>query len=183
MKTALLIIDVQNDYFPNGKMELYESIEASLRIKDLINYFRDKSMPVIHIEHVSTRPGAIFFLPDTFGVEIHDNVKPIDGEKIIVKNFPNSFRNTELNDYLRKNEITRLVITGMMTHMCVDSTVRAAFDLGYECIVAGDCCATRGLKIFDNEITAKDVHNTFLAALNAIFAKVLKKHEVIELLK
>jgi len=183
MKTALLIIDVQNDYFPNGKMELNNSINASLKIKDLIIHFRNKSIPIIHIQHISIRPGSTFFLPGTFGLEFHENVKPKDHEKIIIKNFPNSFRNTELDDYLKEQNISKLVIVGMMTQMCIDTTVRAAFDLGYECIIAGDCCATKNLKYFNNEISAENVQNSFLAALNGVFSKVLKKDEVIELLK
>jgi nicotinamidase-related amidase len=183
MKTALMIIDVQNDYFPNGKMELNNSINASIKIKDLITFFRNKSMPVIHIQHISIRPGSTFFLPGTSGLEFHDNVKPKEGEKIIIKNFPNSFRNTDLNDYLKEQNISKLIIVGMMTQMCVDTTVRAAFDLGYECIVAGDCCAAKTLKIFNNEVSAENVQNSFLAALNGVFSKVLKKEEVIELLK
>ncbi len=183
MKTALLIIDVQNDYFPNGKMEINNSVNVSIKIKDLINHFRSRLMPIIHVKHISIFPGATFFLPETSGSEFHENVMPQEKEKIIVKNFPNSFRRTELNDYLKQNNISKLIIAGMMTHMCVDSTVRAAFDLGYECIVVGDCCATKTLGFNGNEISAEKVQYSFLAALNGVFSKVLKKHEVIELLK
>lgn len=183
MKTALLIIDVQNDYFPNGKMELNNSTDAASKIKDLINHFRSRSMSIIHVQHISTRSGSTFFLPGTSGAEFHGDVKPIAGEKIIVKNFPNSFRKTQLNDYLKENNISKLVITGMMTHMCVDTTVRAAFDLGYECMVVGDCCATKTLTFNNKEVAAESVQNSFLAALNGVFSRVLKKDEAIELLK
>jgi len=183
MKTALLIIDVQNDYFPGGKMELSGSIDAALKIKELLSYFRKTDMPVIHVQHISARPGAAFFLPDTEGAEFNDNVKPQAGEKIIVKNYPNSFRETGLDKYLKENEITKLVIAGMMTHMCIDTTVRAAFDLGYECILAGDCCATKELSIDNIKISAGDVQNSFLASLNGMFAKVVKMNDAFELLK
>jgi nicotinamidase-related amidase/GNAT superfamily N-acetyltransferase len=182
MKTALLIIDVQNDYFPKGKMELNNSMNASIKIKDLLNRFRNMSLPVIHIRHISIRPGVSYFLPDTAGSEIHMNVKPIEGEEIIIKNYPNSFRNTKLDEYLKDNNISKLVIAGMMTHMCVDSTVRAAFDLGYQCITAGDCCATRNLNIFDKIIPADSVQLSFLAALNGVYSRVLTKDEVTGLL-
>lgn len=179
MKTALLIIDVQKDYFPNGKMELTGSLEASLKIRELLEHFRKAGKPVIHIQHVSARPGAAFFLPNTPGMEFHENVTPKQDEKIFVKNFPNSFRETGLGRYLAENQISKLVITGMMTHMCVDTTVRAAFDLGYECLVAGDCCATRNLTYKGRRIEAADVQNSFLAALNGIFATVLTTEEVL----
>lgn len=180
MKTALLIIDIQNDYFPGGQNELTGSIEASVATKEMLQHFRDRSLPIIHVQHVSTRPGATFFIPDTPGVEFHENVKPILNEKVIIKNYPNSFRNTVLHDYLQQKAITELVIAGMMTHMCIDTTVRAAYDLGYKCILAGDCCATKDLKLSDKMISASDVHHSFLAALNGIFCNVLNKDKIIE---
>jgi nicotinamidase-related amidase len=122
-------------------------------------------------------------LPGTPGVEFNENVKPVDGEKIIVKHAPNSFSKTVLNEHLKKNGISKLVIAGMMTHMCVDTTVRAAFDLGYECILAGDSCATRNISIHGAEVSALNVQNSFLAALNGVFSKVLTTDEVLELLK
>jgi len=183
MNTALLIIDVQNDYFPGGKMELDNSTDAGIKIKDLLSHFRKINMPVIHVQHIAVKPGASFFLPGTNGVEFNENVKPKNDEKVVVKNYPNSFRDTDLDPYLKDNNITRLVIAGMMTHMCIDTTVRAAFDLGYECIVAGDCCAARDLSIDDVKIRAADVHNSFLAAINGTFAKVVKKNEIYNLLK
>jgi nicotinamidase-related amidase len=183
VKTALLIIDVQNDYFPNGKMELNNSINVSINIKELLNHFRSRLMPILHIQHISIKPGATFFLPDTPGVEFHDNVKPQAGEKVFVKYFPNSFRDTKLHDYLKESDISRLVIAGMMTHMCVDTTVRAAYDLGYECIIAGDCCATKSLSFYDTIISAENVQYSFLAALNGVFSQVLTYQKVIDVLK
>ncbi len=183
MKTALLIVDVQNDYFPGGKMELHGSIEAGMKIKNILEYFRKENMPVFHVQHISIKPGATFFLPDSQGVKIHENVQPEDGEKVVVKHYPNSFRDTTLHELLKKNEVSRLVIAGMMTHMCIDTTVRAAFDLGYECIVAGDGCATRSLGFDNNIITAEDVQRSFLAALNGTFAKVVKADQIYDLLK
>jgi nicotinamidase-related amidase len=183
MKTALLIIDVQNDYFPDGKMELNNSIAAVNKIKDMLHVFRNRYMPVVHIQHISLKPGASFFLPGTTGAEFHDHVKPLSGEKVFVKNYPNSFRDTGLDEFLKKNDISRLVIAGMMTHMCIDTSVRAAFDLGYECIVAGDCCATRTLNIDNIAVSAENVQYAFLASLNGTFTKVLNKDDVLNIIK
>ena len=182
MTQVLVIIDVQNDYFPGGKMELYKSTEASLRIKELIGDCRDKNVEVIHIQHVSVKQGALFFLPDTFGVQIHENVKPDGDEKIFVKNYPNSFRNTGLDEYLKSKNINKLIFAGMMTHMCIDTTVRAAFDLGYESVLAGDCCATKKLVNNGEEVPAESVQNSFLAALNGTFTKVMTKDEIIKII-
>ncbi len=178
MKRALLIVDVQNDYFPGGKMELHNSLAASRNIKDVLAYCRGNSLPVIHVQHIADRPGATFFLPETPGVEFHKDVTPNAGEKIFVKHVPNSFRETGLHEYLAAQQITSLIIVGMMTHMCIDTTVRAAADLGYECVVVGDCCATRALKFGDKDIPAEDVHAAFLAALHGVFAKVVTTQEL-----
>ncbi len=172
MKQALLIIDIQNDYFEGGTMTLVNAEQASQNAKLLLETFRSKRLPVIHIQHIATKADATFFLPDTFGVEIHKNVQPLTGEKVIIKHFPNSFRETELLDVLRKEGITDLVIAGMMTHMCIDATTRAAKDLGYNCTLIGNACASRDLEINGEKVKAIDVHNAFLAALNVTYATV-----------
>lgn len=178
MDTCLLIIDIQNDYFPGGKMELEGSPEAALKTKKLLERFRAKEMPAVHIQHISVRPGSAFFLPETEGVQIQKDVAPLAGEKVIQKYFPNSFRDTGLDAYLKGLGIKKLVIAGMMTHMCVDTTVRAAFDLGYECVLAGDCCATRVLSFGGRDVAAADVQASYLAALGAVFAKVTASDEI-----
>lgn len=172
MKTALIIIDIQNDYFPNGRMETEGSIEAGRRAGKALAHFREAGLPVFFIQHVSMRPNAGFLLPDTDGVEIHESVKPLPDEVVIRKHFPNSFRGTPLLERLKAEAIGRPVICGMMTHMCVDATVRAAFDYGFECIVLGDACATRSLTYQDKAVPAEHVHAAFLAALDAVYAKV-----------
>ena len=181
MDPALILIDIQNDYFPGGKMELEGSIEASLCAKMLLQSFRDANLPIIHIQHVSVRPGVTFFLPDTNGIEIHQNVHPLPGETIVQKNYPNSFRNTSLIELLRKESVTRLVIAGMMTHMCVDSTTRAAFDYGFQCTVISDACATRSLSFEEKIIPVSHVHGAFLAALSNVYAKVVKTEDYISI--
>ncbi len=183
MNTALILVDIQNDYFPNGKMVLEGSPEAGKKAGQLLACFRQLQLPLVHIQHISVRPTATFFLPDTEGVQIHELVKPMAGEKVIQKNFPNSFRNTPLLETLQEQQIKRLVIAGMMTHMCIDATTRAAFDLGFECWLAHDACATRALSFQDTTISAADVHGAFLAAINGTYATVMSTDEIIEQLR
>lgn len=173
MKTALLIIDLQNDYFTGGSMELVGSEKAGENAQIILERFRSEGKRVIHIQHIATRPDATFFLPDTKGAEIHSLVQPMNDEKIIVKHFPNSFRETELFDYLKDEGIDHLVVSGMMTHMCVDATVRAARDLGFEIELIADACATRDLEIEGKKVKAADVHHAFLAAMNHTYARVI----------
>lgn len=173
MKEALVIIDIQNDYFEGGANTLENSLNASLNAKMILDYFRKNNLPIIHIQHIANREGSTFFIPNTEGAQIHENVKPLDGEKVIIKHYPNSFRETELQSYLQSLNIDRLVICGMMTSMCVDATTRAAKDLGYENIVIGNACAAPNLTINGNTVNAKDVNNAFLAALNYFYSTVM----------
>ncbi|MCX6238464.1 MAG: cysteine hydrolase family protein [Bacteroidia bacterium] len=180
MNTALILIDIQNDYFENGKMPLVGSVEASLNARQILDKFRSENLQIIHIQHIANRPGTTFFVAKTHGMEIHENVKQKIGEKVIEKHYPNSFRETELLEYLKSKNITDLVICGMMTHMCVDATVRAAKDFGFNCTVIGDACATRDLVINGETVKANEVHNSFLAALNGFYAVVKTTKQYLE---
>jgi nicotinamidase-related amidase len=176
--TALVIIDIQNDYFPGGAMELEGAEAAGLRAGEALEKFRKENLPVFHVRHLSVRPGATFFLPGTPGAEIHPSVLPREGETVVEKNFPNSFRGTALQNYLDKHKIKNLVVAGMMTHMCVDASVRHAADLGYKITLLGDACATRAQKYGEESVPARQVHAAFLAALNGFYAKVIHANEL-----
>ena len=172
MNPVLLLVDIQNDYFPGGAMELDGSEAAGGKAAELLSAFRSRKLPVIHVRHVSTRPGSTFFLPGTKGADIRPCVLPEDGEAVFVKHFPNSFRETPLLGRLRELNPDRLIIAGMMTHMCIDTTVRAAADLGFSCTLAGDACATKSLAFGETVVPAEQVQAAFLAALGGAFARV-----------
>jgi nicotinamidase-related amidase len=178
MRTALLLIDIQNDYFPGGAMELVAADRAASQAAWLLARFRERAWPVFHVQHLSARPTATFFRPNTPGVEIHSSVLPMSGETVVNKNFPNSFRETSLLEALRAAEVNKLVIAGMMTHMCVDTTVRAAADLGFACTLAHDACATRDLAFGGQSVPASAVQAAFMAALNGSFGSVLSAAEI-----
>ena len=179
MTTTLLIIDLQNDYFPGGKNPLERSAKAAEQARRLLEVFRQSSQPVVHIQHLSTRPGASFFVPETYGVEIYPLVQPQDGETVIQKHHPNSFRETPLLETLKDLNTRRLVVSGMMTHMCLDAGVRAAVDYGFECWVASDACATKDMAYGGVNVPALQVQTSFLAALAAAYAKVMKVEEIL----
>jgi len=171
MKKALIIIDMQNDYFANGKMELVGIEEALRNTLQLIELAKTKRYEVFFIQHISLRENASFFLPNSEGVELHKSFK-IKNATLIQKHYPNSFRETNLMQKLVQKDIKNLIICGAMTQMCVDTTVRAGFDLGYKIELIHDACATKNL-IFESEVVqAKDVQNTFMASLNGIFCDV-----------
>jgi len=178
MSTALVLIDLQNDYFPGGTMELVGAEAAVARAAALLEAFRGRSLPVFHIQHLAKRPDATFFLPGTPGAEIHKAVAPAGGERVVTKHFPNSFRETTLLAELRAVDATSLVVAGMMTHLCVDTTVRAAADMGLACSLAHDGCATRNLQFAGATVEAAQVQIAYLAGLNGAFATVKSAEEL-----
>ena len=181
MNTALLVIDIQNDYFPGGKFPLVNPEEAARDAYQLLQCFREHSGYHVHIQHISLAPDAAFFIKGDSGSDIHDSVAHFEGEPIVYKHYPNAFRGTNLLEMLKDWGIERLVICGMMTHMCVDATVRAAADLGFQVLLAEDACATRDLNYDETLIPAELVHKAFLAALKS-YGRVMKSEEVLALL-
>ena len=163
--TALVLIDIQYFYFQGGAMELSEPEKAADNAKQLLDYFREKKALVVHVRHE--------FSP---GGEIYKLVEPLDSEKVFSKKEVNSFLGTGLEEFLKQNHIKKLVLCGMQTHMCLEGATRAGHDLGYECTVIKDACATRDLKFDDVIIPAKHVHYSTLATLKN-YAKVLGLQE------
>jgi nicotinamidase-related amidase len=173
MTKALVLVDIQKDYFPGGKMELPDIGRASENAGRLLRLCREKSIPILHIQNISTRPGAMAFLPGTAGAEIHPSVMPLPGETVIVKHYANSFRDTDLYEQLKSRGIQELIICGAMSNMCIDATTRAAFDLGFTCTVVEDACAARDLQFNGVAVEAAKVHAAFMAALAYVYARVV----------
>ena len=166
IKEALLLIDIQDIYFTPGPMLLHKPRCAAKNAARVLEKFRAEDKIVIHVQH-------------NFKVlsGIHSLVKPIEGEKIIHKEYPSSFLGTELREYFQENEITDLVVAGMMSHMCVDTTVRACQDYGYNVTLIDDACTTMSLKHDGKKIDAETVHAVYMASLADGFANVIKTDE------
>jgi nicotinamidase-related amidase len=155
-KTALLLIDIQDFYFPGGRSELVGPEKAAANSALLLSRFRDKNLTIVHVRH-NSEPGG----------SINEMVKPREGEKVFSKSDVNSFKGTGLQEFLQSAGIDTLVICGMQTHMCVEAAVRAAGDLGYKCILVHDACATKDLKFGDRVIKSEDVHYATLSTLRS----------------
>jgi nicotinamidase-related amidase len=180
MNSALLLLEIQNDYFPNGRIPLEKSLDASAKALSALLAFREKKLPIIHAQHISTQPDATYFLPCTKGAEFYPTVAPNKNETIIKKHYPNSFKDTGLLNHLIKNQINHLVICGMMTQLAIDATVRAAYDLGFSCTVLQDACAARQLEFNQSTISEQHVHFAFLAALQNSYATVLSTDDYLQ---
>jgi nicotinamidase-related amidase len=172
MPRALVIIDIQKDYFPGGRMELVGADAAAGRAAELLAAFRESGEPVFHVQHVWDEPDAPFFAPGSEGVEIHPSVAPEAGEPLIVKEHANAFLETSLAGDLRDAGVDDVVICGMMTSMCVDASARASDDLGFKTSIAADACAAPDLRSGDETIPGATVHKAVLAALDGMVAEV-----------
>lgn len=172
MHTALILIDIQNEYFPGGWMPLHEPERAAENAAVLLAAARRRGLPVFHVRHINDRENSTYFVPGTHGADIHAPVAPLAGEPVIVKHRPNSFWGTDLQNMLSEVGARHLIICGMMSHMCIDTTVRAAADMGYAVTVAQDACATKELCGNGRVIPAPTVHDAFMAALHGMFAEV-----------
>lgn len=173
-KQAVIVVDLQNEYLPTGKLPL-TGIESALKnAARIIADARSNGIPVIHIRHEFVTPGTPFFVPGSDGVLIHPTVAPSDEELVIVKNYPNSFLKTDLKKTLDEKGIEEVTVVGAMSHMCIDATVRAASDFGYKTTVVHDACATRDLEFGGKVVPAEQVHTALMSALEFGYAKVIK---------
>ncbi|RLD92295.1 MAG: cysteine hydrolase [Bacteroidetes bacterium] len=161
-KTALLIVDVQEFYFPGGRMQLENPELAGMNAGLLLDHFRNNEMLVYHVRH-NFEPGG----------DIHPYVKPQEGEAVFSKDQVNSFAGTGLLEMMQQDSVEQVVICGMQTHMCVEAAVRAAHDFGFTCLVASDACATRALQFEEHIIPAKNVHYSTLSTLQGSYARVI----------
>ena len=180
--TALLLIDFQNDYFStyNGaKNPLVGTEAAAEQGAKLLAKFRQQDLPVVHVRHEFPTDEAPFFLPGSDGAKIHPSVAAQEGEAVVLKYQINSFRDTDLKKVLDDAGIKKLVIVGAMTHMCIDAVTRAAEDLGYECAVAHDACATLDLEFNGITVPAAQVHAAFMSSLSFAYANVASADELI----
>lgn len=172
MTRALVLVDIQRDYFPGGAFPLVEPEAAASAARTVLEGFRASGELVVHVFHVSTDPDASFFRPGTAGVRFHPSVEPAEGEVVLEKHRPNSFIDTGLQGVLDDADVTELVIVGMMSSMCIDSTTRAAHELGYRNTVVSDACTAPDLSYGDTVVPGAVVHAAFMAALDGSFATV-----------
>lgn len=172
-KQALVVVDIQNEYFSEGKLPLVGIDEAAANAALIIESARQKGHTVIHVRHEMPSTDAPIFTPNSNGVEINEMVKPVEGETVIVKHFPNSFRETLLKEILDKDGIQEVIVIGAMSHMCIDATVRASVDFGYKTTTVHDACATLDLEFGGTKVPAAQVHATIMAAIEFMYGEVI----------
>lgn len=163
-KRGLIVVDLQNEYLPTGKLPLTGIEAAAANAARVIADARSKRLPVFHIRHESATGDAPVFVPGTDNVQIQPAVAPVGDEPVIVKNHINAFRQTDLKQQLDARGVEEVVVVGAMSHMCVDAVVRAAADMGYPVTVLHDACATLDLAFGEVSVPAAQVHAAMMAA-------------------
>lgn len=178
MTRVLLIVDIQNDYFEDGANPLVGAEAAAERAGEVLDAFRASGDAVVHVQHVWDEPDAPFMRPGTSGVEIHDRVAPRAEEPVVTKDTPNALLAPGLPQLLADLAPDELVVLGMMTSMCVDSTVRAACEAGFTVSLVHDACAAPDLELGGVVVGGAAVHTAFAAALGDGFATLVSAAEV-----
>ena len=169
--SALIMIDCQNTY-RRGVMQLTNVEPAIIEAQKLLQMARDLKVPIIHIQH-DAGVGSPYDIKAEIGA-ISDEVAPKNGEAVVVKNYPNAFWHTNLEAQLKALGIENIVLAGFMTHMCINSTARGAFNLGFKPTVVASACAARNLLGPQGKlIEAQTMHDSALAAVRDLFAVVV----------
>lgn len=176
-KRALLLIDIQNDYFDGGKWPLVGIDDAAQRSARLLAAARKAGDLVVHVRHEFPSDDAPFFTPNSPGAKIHDTVQPTDDEAVVLKHQVNAFHQTSLKELLDQHGVQELVVCGAMSHMCVDAATRAASDLGYQVTLIHDACATRDSEFNGVAVPAAQVHAAFMGALGFAYATPMTADE------
>jgi nicotinamidase-related amidase len=169
-ESALVLVDCQNTY-REGVMGLIGVEPALERCRTLLGRARRLGIPIIHVQH-DDGEGSLYDIRAHIG-QIADPVRPLADEPVVVKSHPNSFHGTSLQEQLQAKGARRLVIVGFMTHLCISSTARAAFELGYPNVVVASGTATRSLELKNGEIPASDLQAASLAGLADLFSIVV----------
>ncbi|MEO1189829.1 MAG: cysteine hydrolase family protein [Pseudomonadota bacterium] len=180
---ALVVIDIQNDYFPGGKWTLHEANKAAENAARLIKNARDTGGIVIHVRHEFLSEDAPFFTPNSDGAKIHDSVLPVGGEDVVLKHKVNAFQDTNLKSILDAKGVKDVTFVGSMSHMCIDAATRAASDFGYNVTVVEDACASRDLEFNGKVVPATEVHAAYMSALGFAYANVTTTDDYLSLAK
>jgi nicotinamidase-related amidase len=180
-KTALLVIDVQNEYF-DGKWPVPDGTTALEQIERAIDASQQVNATVVYVQHAVLKPERGVFIPGSHGFELHSRLHPRANDSRIVKNYPGSFTKTNLEDMLQQRGIDTLVISGYMTHMCCDTTAREGFQRDFRVLFLNDATATRdGQHATLGTIAHRDLHRATLITQASMFSQVLPTSEFVEL--
>lgn len=180
-KTALLVIDVQNEYF-DGKWPIPDGSRTLQQIERAIDATQASGATVVYVQHAVLNPERGIFLPGSHGFELHARLHPRANDPRIVKNYPGSFSKTNLENTLQQHDIDTIVVSGYMTHMCCDTTAREGFQRDFRVLFLNDATATRdGQHATLGKIDHNELHRTTLITQASMFSQVVPTQEFVEM--
>lgn len=180
-KRALIVIDVQNEYFDGALPISAPPTETSLaNIGRSMDAATAAGVPVIVVRHGDADPEAPIFREGSHAWELHPEIERRSRDHLVEKTFPGSFTDTPLGDILAADEIDTVVITGYMTHMCVDTTSRQAAHRGLSVEILNDATGTLALENSGGTATGEELHRSTLVAQGQFFADVVTTDEWLE---
>jgi nicotinamidase-related amidase len=182
MKRALLVIDVQNEYF-TGKLPVSYPKDSLSKIINIMEAASESKIPVILVQHSALQKDASTFVKGSKEWELHDQIKGKKFNYLIEKNLPGSFTNTKLESILRDNKVDTVVICGYMSQMCCDTTSRQAVHLGFSVEFLSDATGTLDISNYAGSVTAEELHRAVLVTQAMRFSKVVSSDEWIQLVK
>ncbi|MBW4611864.1 MAG: cysteine hydrolase [Desmonostoc vinosum HA7617-LM4] len=172
MKRALLVIDVQNEYF-TGKLPVTYPSGSLDNILQVMNIAREQGIPVIVVRHTQPSEDSPIFKKGSQAWELHPEIAKYPYDLLIEKNLPGSFTGTELENWLRDQGIDTVVISGYMTQMCCDTTARQASHLGFAVEFLADATGTLAFKNDAGAATDEELHRAILVAQDTFISKVI----------
>jgi nicotinamidase-related amidase len=178
MSRALLVIDVQNEYF-TGALPITHPAGHLGRILEVMDAAEGK-IPTIVIQHHFPQPEKPFFQRGSHGWELHPEVASRPRDLLVEKTLPGSFTNTPLEAWLRQRGIDTVAIAGYMTHMCCDTTAREAVHRGFQVESLSDATGTLPLSNAAGAVTAAELHRTILCAQQMLLSEVLPSSKWLE---
>jgi len=178
--TALVLVDIQNDYFEGGRWPVDRMRDVSANAARLLENARARGHMIVHVHHEIPSDEAPFFRPGSKGADIHSSVVPKNDEPTILKHRPNSFHATSLRADLEAKGVSEVIICGAMSQMCIDATARAAVDFGYQVTVIEDACGAKEQAFNGQDVPAPMVHAAFMAPLAMTYARVLDTDAYLE---
>ncbi len=172
-KRALLVIDVQNEYF-TGKLPISHPADSLPNVLAAIDGARAHGVPVVVIQHTAPQPDSVVFRRDSNEWELHPEIAARPHDVLLEKPMPGSFTETELESWLRQHHVDTVTITGYMTQMCCDTTARQACHLGFGVEFLSDATGTLAIKNEAGEISGEELHRAILVTQQMRFSRVMK---------
>jgi Amidases related to nicotinamidase len=179
-KPALILVDIQNDYFEGGRWPVHEMDRVGENAARLLAAAREAGDTIIHVRHEIPSDEAPFFRPGSEGAQINAVVAPVEGEPVLLKNRPNSFVGTDLLERLKAAGAQEVTICGAMSQMCIDATARAAADHGFKVTVVEDACGPKETAFNGTTVPAPLVHAAIMGALSGTYAKVVSTQDYLK---